>query len=269
MVRSFFLLLAASGLVYAQPDARELIRRDVLAHDADWKALPDYSHRETDITEKVGATGEPKSSKTFEVLMIDGSPYFKPMAVNGTPFSAQEREKEENKLKKEIARRQRETREERASRTEKFIRERQNEHLLMNEMVNAFNFNLVGKQQLNGHPAYVLEATPRPDYHPPNQKARVLAGMKGKLWVDERHYHWVKVEADVIHPVNFGWFIAKVDPGTRFEFEQAPVGSSGIWLPKAFVQVVNSKILGLITYRTREEELYTDYRRADEQLSRR
>jgi hypothetical protein len=257
------------SLAYAQPDAREIIRRSVLANDADWKALPNYSHRETDITEKVGATGEPKSSKTAEVLMIDGSPYWKLIAVNDKPVSTQEREKEEAKLKKEIARRKRETGEERASRIEKFIHERQNEHLLMNEMINAFDFKLVGEQQLNGHPVYVLEATPRRDYHPLNQKAKVLAGMKGKLWVDKEHYHWVKVEAEVIHPVNFGWFLAKVDPGTRFEFEQSPVGSSSVWLPKSFAQVVNSKILGMISYRTREEELYTDYRPAGDQLTRR
>jgi hypothetical protein len=36
--------------------------------------------------------------------------------------------------------------------------------------------------------------------------------MKGKLWVDREQYQWVKVEAEVIKPVNFGYFIAKVAP---------------------------------------------------------
>jgi hypothetical protein len=71
----------------------------------------------------------------------------------------------------------------------------------------------------------------------------------------------VKVEAEVIKPVTFAYFIAKVGPGTSFEFEQAPVAPD-VWLPNRFVENVNAKILGIKSHRTREEEIYSDYRLA-------
>jgi hypothetical protein len=262
MLRPLILLLGSGSLMWAQIDAREIIRRSVIANDADWKVLPRYSHRETDISEKVDAGEEPKSSRTYEVVMVDGSPYQELIAINGVPLPPQLREREETKLTKEIAKRRRESREERAARIAKYERERQNDHFLMNEMTHAFDFKLAGEDDLDGHPVYVLEATPRRDYHPPNQKAKVLTGMKGRLWIDRDHYHWVKVEAEVIKPVTFAYFIAKVDPGTSFEFEQAPV-ESDVWLPTRFVENVNAKILGLKSHRSREEEIYSDYQLAN------
>ena len=40
--------------------------------------------------------------------------------------------------------------------------------------------------------------------------------MKGRLWVDKAGYHWIKVKAEVIKPVSYALFIAKV--GTRNAF---------------------------------------------------
>ena len=269
-MRSFAMLLTVGVALGAGPDAREIIRFSCQVNNRDWDALPKYSHRETDISSKVDANGKPKakSSKTYEVLMVDGSPYQKLIALNGSPLSPQDQQKEEAKVKKEIARRQREPPAERASRIGRYRRERQDEHLLMNEMINAFTYKLNGEDQVDGHPVYVLDATPRPDYHPPNRKAKVLTGMKGRLWVEKQNYHWVKVEAEVTKPVNFDYFIAKVGPGTRFQFEQAPVDGN-FWLPKRFIQTVNARILGIKSYRTREEETYSDYRPANVQVSSR
>ena len=155
--------------------------------------------------------------------MLAGSPYYELIAINGEPLSAAERAKEEAKFRQESAKRRRESKEARDDRIAKYRDERQHEHLLMNEMARAFNFRLEGEAMIDGHKAYVLQATPKPGYRPINEKARVLTGMKGTLWIDSAQYHWVKVEAEVIHPVNFGLFIAKVRMGTRFELEQAPV----------------------------------------------
>jgi hypothetical protein len=82
--------------------------------------------------------------------------------------------------------------------------------------------------------------------------------MKGHLWIDKAEYHWVKVEAEVINPVQFGFFIAQVKPGTRFELEQSPVG--GVWLPKRFTESVNASLFGIYGMRSRQEEVYSDYR---------
>jgi len=95
----------------------------------------------------------------------------------------------------------------------------------MQQLTEAFDFTLAGEERMGNHRVYVLDATPRAGYKPPNTETEVLTGMQGKLWIDKKTYQWVKVEAEVIHPVSIAGFLAKVEPGTRFELEKMPVGN--------------------------------------------
>ncbi len=268
---SFFLSILfplASLPLYAQPGnspggkpmtAAEIVHRSVAVNTADWQAQPDYAHRELDLKSKIDSSGQARTeaSKTYEVMMIDGSPYDRLIAIRNEPLSRAQEQEEELKLKSEMERRQSESAHERQARIGKYQSERSEEHMLMQQMVAAFTFRLAGEQQIEGSDCYVLDAIPNPDYRPPVERARVLTGMKGRLWIDKAHYHWVKVQAEVTSPVAFGLFIAKVKPGTSFELEQAPVGE--VWLPKSFIETVNATVLGFYGMRTREEEHYSDY----------
>jgi hypothetical protein len=66
--------------------------------------------------------------------------------------------------------------------------------------------------------------------------------MLGKLWIERNSFQWVKAEVEVVHPVHIGGFIARVEPGTRFELEKIPV-SSNIWLPSHLVVKSRSIVL--------------------------
>lgn len=190
--------------------------------------------------------------------MIDGSPYERVIAMNNEPLSPPQQQQEQLKLNREIARRASETPAERQARIAKYQGERAEEHTLMQQMVAAFKFTPAGEQAVEGVDCYVLDASPNPAYVPPVQKARVLLGMRGRLWIDKEHYHWVKVQAQVTNPVEFGLFIAKVKPGTQFELEQAPVGD--VWLPKRFSESVNASVFGFYSMHTREDDEFSDYR---------
>jgi hypothetical protein len=75
----------------------------------------------------------------------------------------------------------------------------------------------------------------------------------------------VKVEAEVFRPVEFGGFIAKVGPGTRFELDQAPVG--GHWFPMHFAMNVKATVLGLFSQDSTDDETYSNYRPNTETLA--
>jgi hypothetical protein len=246
-----------------RPDASAIIKRSVVVNNSDWRAFPNYSHHERDIIAKLDSSGKRRSEehKTYRVLMIDGSPYQELIATNGKPLTGQAAAAEKAKLKQEIDKRAHESDSARAARIQKFKKERAEEHLLMNQMADAFNFKLAPDETVNGHECYVLDATPKPDYQPPVTKARVLLGMKGRLWIDKDSYHWVRVHAQVVKPVEFGLFVAKVRPGTEFELEQAPIDGN-IWLPIHFTESVNAKVLGVYGIRNSDEEFYSDYERA-------
>lgn len=245
-----------------RPDALEIIKKSVAVHAADWKAQPEYSYRERDGKSKIDSSGQVRieQSRTYEVMMIEGSPYNRVVAINDEALPRAQEQQEQNKLNREIKRRQHESPSERSARVSKYQNERSDEHLLMQQLVAAFDFRLAREERLNGIECYVFDASPKPSYHPPVDKARVLKAMKGQLWVEKNEYHWAKVEAEVTQPVEFALFLARVKPGTKFELDQAPVGN--IWLPKRFVQSINATVLGLYGMRSMEEEDYSEYQRA-------
>jgi hypothetical protein len=137
---------------------------------------------------------------------------------------------------------------------------------MMEQLTKAFEFKLLGQQRLGPHQVYVLKATPRPSYKPPNMQAQVLTGMQGKLWIDTKTFQWVKVQAKVIRPVSIEGFLATVEPGTHFELEKAPVGD-GIWEPTHFSMKSQAKVFFLFNHRSQENDVYFGYRRSGSQLS--
>jgi hypothetical protein len=248
--------------LYAQVDVAALVKRSSANTERNWKEAPRYVYTERDVIEKLDGNGHPKTHilKTYEVMVIDGSNYNKLIAVNDKPLSGTEQRTENQKMARERARRTSESSAERKKRIAKYERERQQDHVMMHEMMNAFTFKLAGRETVNGRACWVLDATPKPGYVPINRDARVLTGMKGKLWIDEQEVQWMKVEAEVVKPVSF-YAVATVTPGTRFELEQKPVGD-GVWLPAHFSVKVNSTVLGLFSHNSFDDETYSNYRRA-------
>ena len=233
-------------------DAGQIIQRSVATNAHDWNAQLNYSHRECNL--KGG------QAKTFEVMMIEGSPYERLTEVNGQPLRGDQERQEQLKLAREVQRRRGESPSQRQARVSKYEANRAEQHMLMQQMISAFRFKLSIEETIDGVECYVLDATPNPAYQPPLEKARVLLGMKGRLWIDKEHDHWVKVQAEVINPVEFGFFIAKVKPGTKFELQQAPVGD--VWLPKQFSESVNASVFGVYGMHSSEKELYSDWQPA-------
>jgi hypothetical protein len=251
MMKQILLLAVLSSASLAQQDADTIIQRSVAANEADWKAAHEYDYVERD-RQKGGGT------KTSEELMILGSPYERLVAVNGKPLSPEQQAREQQELETTLVERRKESQQQRGERIAKYEKERESDHLLMEQLTKALDFKLVGEQKLGPYEVYVLKATPRPGYEPPNNEAKVLTGMEGKLWIDEKTFQWVKVEATVIRPVSIEGFLAEVEPGTHFELEKAPITDS-IWLPNHFAMKSQAKILFIFTRRSQADELYFGY----------
>jgi hypothetical protein len=254
--RALFSILAAMGMLFAAPpDPQEIIRKSVAAIKSDWAETPKYSYLERDVESK---RHSPLMTKTYRVLMIDGSPYNLVTAIEDQPLSPEEKAAEQRKLQKEIEKRQKESERERQRRIAKYQKESDRDHEMLREMVDAFEFHLAGEAEVDGHACWVLDAEPRTEYEPSNHEGRVLKGMNGRLWIDKATDQWVKVHAEVVRPVTFYGFLAKVGPGTEFDLEQTPV-ADGVWLPKLFNVSVHASALGFLSENSTENETYRDY----------
>lgn len=234
------------------PDVQTIIQRSVQANQRDFAASPNYSYDECD---KVA-----QGTKTYRVMMIDGSPYNRLIAINRKPVSEARAQQEEQKLQQEIARRKAESPSDRRKRIASYEKDRKRDQHLLDQMAEAFNFQLIGSRKLSGLDVYYLKATPRPGYRPTSLDTQVLTGMAGRLWIDKKSFQWVKVTAKVTKPVSIEGFLAQVQPGTYFELEKMPVGD-GIWQAKHFAMHSHSKILFLFNHSSSEEEWYSNYKR--------
>lgn len=248
----FALMLSLTGSAHAQENPEAIIQRSVEALRHDFEASPNFDCLERDRVR--GGT------RTYEDTMILGSPYQRLVAINGKPLTAAQAAEEQHKFDSVVAERKAESPQQRADRIVKYEKEQKRDHSMMNEMVKAFNFTLLGETTMHGHQVYFLKASPRPGYQPPNMEAQALTGMQGKLWIDKETFQWVRVEAQVVRPVSIEGFLAQVEPGTRFELEKTSV-APGVWLPAHFSMRSRAKVLFLFPKNDQEDDVYFNYRK--------
>jgi hypothetical protein len=246
-------ILLWSHSVAAQVSVDSILRQSTEANERDWNAAPAFNNDERDRNKS--------GDKTYAVTMLYGSPYERLIAVNGHGLSSSQQKEAQEKYERAVLERQHESTEERSRRIAKYEAERKRDHTLIAQMTTAFNFRVVGKRRLNGHEVYVLKATPRAGYKPPDRDSEVLPGMEGTLWIDQETFQWVKVEAHVMHPVRIEGFLAEVEPGTRFEVEKHPVAED-IWLTSHFSMKSNAKIMLLFPHKGEEDDSFFNYQRA-------
>ena len=92
----FPLILMRCGLAVGPNQAVEIVRRSVTNTQADWNAAPQYDFTERDV----GIRNGKRTVKTYSVMMIEGSPYNKLIAVNNEPLPAAQAAEEEQKLRR-------------------------------------------------------------------------------------------------------------------------------------------------------------------------
>ena len=233
--------------------AEEIVDRSAQVVHSDWERAPEYDYCAT-ASSAGGLT-------TTAVLMLEGSPYYRLVARNGVPLSEADEQSEQSKY--EITHRERriEGPEQRARRVANYEVERHRNQLLLEEFTRAMTFELAGTAQLLGRDTYVVRGKPRPGYKPASKETKVLTGMLGTIWVDRETFHWVRVEAEVTRPVAIAGFFATVDPGTKFELEQAPVNHE-LWLASHFSMKTSARVFFLFHRRTMKDEQYSNYQPA-------
>lgn len=258
MIRTGLILALAWGCggILEAAEADEIMMHSVKLAELNWSESPNYSYIRSLANSEGGAQ---PTRKTYEVLMIEGSPYRKMIAEDGRDLSPVAAHEEEQKFQREIEKRRRESPRERQKRIAKYAEERDHDHTFLSEIPVAFVFRMSNQRSPESDAVWLVEGRPKPGYTPSTREGKVLASMNFKFWIDKATCQWLRIEAEVQHPVSIYGMFAKVGPGTKFTLEQAPV-SPNIWLPKHFTMHVDATALGFIKKDSVEEETYSNYR---------
>jgi hypothetical protein len=259
-------VVAASSVLFAQnrgpeqlqdpasiPNARHIIGQSVAATERSLEARDRYTFVERDHDRRLDSQGQLKSEKidVTRMILVNGARFEQLVERNGQLPSAEE----QKKLDQDFEKLKHETPEERTARLGK---EQENRSVLR-DLLEGFDFRLLGEEVLGGRPSYVLQATPHPGYRARGKYGKMFSKVEGKLWIDKSDFGWIKVEAQVTQSFSMGIFVARVQQGSRIVLEQTDVGDA-VWVPQRLEVRGSARILFLNSLTVERIFTYSDYR---------
>lgn len=249
-------------VVAAEPDPLEIVQKALDFSRRDDNAYKNYTitqqvfERELDDSGNVTST----TTKTYENFMLYGEPYRRLIQRNGQPLPSGEERKEQQKYESARQSRKKESPEQRKERIAEYEQKVAKRREMLDEVARAFAFRHLGSETIDGMDAWILEAKPRPDYKPSSYRTSFFTSMEGKFWISKQYHRLLKVDAVTTGPVTFGWFLAKLGPGTRIAFEQARL-EDGVWVMKRLKFSYQLRIALVKKVHSEMETVMTGFRR--------
>jgi hypothetical protein len=257
-------LLAAVCLpaLLAAQDAREIVRRSVELDRKNIQLAVNYAYRERQEQRELDGQGKVTNVKVraWDITLPDGTPYRRLVARDDRPLAASEEKEEEERLRQSIEAGRKETPEQRQRRVQEWEARQNKRREAIQEVPDAFDFQLAGEESLNGGHAYVIDATPKPGYKPKLSSASILPHLKARFWIDKTDYHWIKLSAETLSTISFAGFLVRIAPGTEATMEQVRINGE-VWLPKSMEVKVAARVALVKTVRLELSTTYSDYKK--------
>ena len=246
----------------SQEQMRQLLRVVADKDIENDKRQRDYTYIDREVQNNLDGKGKTKSTevKTYEVLEIYGEPVQRLIAKDDKPLDTKEAAKEEQKIQKVIDKRKNESEEDRKKREEKEVKEREDGRKFVREVADAYDFKLVGTEQVGGRDAWVIDGEPRPGFEPHMKESKFLSKFHGRVWIDKGDLQLAKMDIEALDTVSFGWVLARIHKGTRVMLEQTRVNDE-VWLPRHLTFKVDARVALFKGYNIEGEQEYRDYKK--------
>jgi hypothetical protein len=226
------------------------------------KKRHDYTYVERDEEHKIGSKGKVKSteSETFEIMEIYGKQVRRRIAKNDQPLSPKDAAKEEEKIQKILEKRKNEGEADRQKREKQDAKEQEEGRQWVREIADAYNFRLIGSEQIEGRDNWVIAGEPRPGFRPRLKYANYLPDFHGRVWIDKNDLQLTKMDVECINTVSWGLFIARIHKGSRLIVEQTRVNDE-VWLPKHEAVKLDVRVALFKNFNVDEDDTYRDYKK--------
>jgi hypothetical protein len=253
------LCIAAIALVplHAQ-DPVEIVRKSLERDASNFERRKNYTFVSREEQREFDRKGKVKKTETvtYDNIVLAGRPYERMIEKDGKPLSESDQKREQQKLDRELQKREKETPADRA-RVEK---ERQEDRRFLREVPNAYNLKIVGTELVSGKPAWVITADPKPNFKPTIPRTDLLKKIRAKIWIDQADLQWVRVDAEAIDTLSFGLALFRVGVGGKLHFEQTRVNDE-VWLPSVFSASGDARIGYVYKVRGDINIAYKDYKK--------
>jgi hypothetical protein len=208
-----------------------------------------YTYDLEELLEEQDAKGAVTSRhvRRYEVFHVKGRPIRKLVAENGTPLSRAERESEDARVRQEVE----DIAKGRVAVEEPMVQ--------LSSILERYDFKTVGRQDLDGWPALVLDWSARPGKRDLEGDA-VLRTLAGRLFVDEDEEEVVRAEIRNTSGIKFALGVGATVTtfGLVIDFRKV---EAGLWLPARIEAEAVARVLLLKGLRARSTWIFSRFRR--------
>jgi hypothetical protein len=257
---------AVSGPTTLEPLSGEQIKvliREVAEKDLDNDSKQhNYTYVQREVEQQLDGKGSVKSTetKTYEVMVLYDEQVKRLVAKNDQPLSSKDAAKEEQNIQKIIEKHKNEDDDDRRKRIAKQEKEREEGRQFVAEVADAYDFQTVGTENLQGRNAYVIDAEPRAGYEPRRKEAKILPKFRFRIWIDVAERQWVRLDAECIDTVSFGFVIARLHKGSRISVDQTRVNDE-VWLPRHVAVKIDARVALLKNVDVATDVTFRDYKK--------
>lgn len=253
---------APRAVALSNEQIKEMIREVAEKDIENDKRQREYTYIQREVENKLDGKGMVKSTeiKTYEVMVLYDEQVKRLIAKDDEPLVEKDAAKEEEKLQKIIEKHKNESEDDRRKRLAKKDKEREEGRQFVAEVADAYNFRLVGVEQLQGRDTYAIDAEPRPGYEARRKEAKILPKFRFRIWIDASAKQWVKLDAQCIDTVSFGLIIARLHKGSRILIDQTRVNDE-VWLPRHVAVKIDAKVALLKNLDVAMDVTFRDYKK--------
>ena len=129
------------------------------------------------------------------------------------------------------------------------------------DIYTVFDIKMTGRERIEGHDTIAFTLTPRPDSKPKTREGELMKSFAVQAWVSESDHELVKLEADAIDSLSWGFgILARLHKGAHLSFLRRKVNDE-VWLP-ALAKYNGSARVGLLfTLRRSGSFEYSSYKK--------
>ena len=234
------------------PKAEELIRKFAARSLGEDQQKRDerYGFTEHRIHDELDKNGNIKDHRDrgYRKVELEGMPYLRWIAKDGKPLSGDDLKQEhddEQKFLEEAKKKKKDSGDDNVKLDEQFL--------------SNFRFEVIGKETINGRPAYIVTVLPKSrNLSARNSGEKLFTHMQGKVWVDVEDLGMARADLHLTEPGTFYGILGSV---RQLDLELSRVFvDNRVWLPESTKFSVEARKLLTPTH-IRQSSQYSDYQK--------
>jgi hypothetical protein len=248
---------AQTAAAHAQT-AEAIVRKAVAQYGHNQDVLSNYTYQALSVTKELDGGGQVKATHSTleDVTYVGGRMHRRRLEKDGKPLPEEEARRERESLDRAVREAEKLSPEERKAREQEGKKQRARQS--MSHVPDACEMAIVGEPEVNGRPAWQIHLTPKRDYHGPD--AAVLRHMEGDLWIDKQDFAWVRLEADALDTISFGFFLARIAKGTRVSMERMRLNDE-VWALRELKLKGSARLVLVKSFNEEADITFRNYRR--------